>query len=68
MILASDGLWDVVQNEEAIEFVREGLGSGHTLLKVSQLLVDYALDNGSDDNVTVTIVLFEANALPINQF
>ncbi|CAH9107891.1 unnamed protein product [Cuscuta epithymum] len=57
LILASDGLWDVVTNEEAVSMVKpikepeEG----------AKRLMQEAYERGSSDNITIVIVRFLAN-------
>ncbi|VFQ89866.1 unnamed protein product [Cuscuta campestris] len=59
LILASDGLWDVVTNEEAVSMVKpikepeEG----------AKRLMQEAYERGSSDNITIVIVRFLANDL-----
>ena len=60
-ILACDGLWDVVSNQEAINFVLTN-SYDNTLKKrinkkvnISKKLAEYAIKKGSTDNVTVII-------------
>lgn len=57
-VLACDGLWDVCSNETAVTLVNRYLERGATPQKISKALVDYALREGSTDNVTVQILLF----------
>ena len=52
MIIASDGLWDVCQDQKAVELVRS-LKSSKDMAKE---LVQYALKNGSQDNISVLIL------------
>jgi len=59
LILACDGLWDVVTNETAVKFVGRRLTEGIPVAKIAHQLVDYALDKRSFDNVSVLIVVFE---------
>lgn len=54
MILASDGLWDVVTNEEVILFVKQRINKMY-LTDISKQLVNYALMKGSGDNITVIV-------------
>ena len=56
MILASDGLWDVVSNLEAIQFVNARIKK-MGLSTISKKLVHYAFNKGSMDNITVIIVM-----------
>lgn len=68
MILASDGLWDIFSNEEAINFIKNDIerlkknGSKEIALEAAKNIVWKAYRRGSLDNITVIIVLFE-NAL-----
>jgi serine/threonine protein phosphatase PrpC len=57
LLLASDGLWDVLSDDEAIEIaLRVGTGAAADPAAASQLLVDEALRRGSRDNVSVVCV------------
>lgn len=56
LILACDGLWDVCSHEQAAQFAHTAFQSGKTSEQVAKDLVKYALDNKTDDNVTVVIV------------
>ncbi|XP_071951356.1 protein phosphatase 1L-like [Antedon mediterranea] len=53
MILATDGLWDVFTNEEAVQFIKERLDEPHLGAKS---LVLQAYYRGSFDNITVMVV------------
>jgi protein phosphatase 1L len=60
MIIASDGLWDVINNEDAVHMVQEQLKkAGNTLKGVAQLLQNEAIARGSGDNITVCVVKFD---------
>lgn len=70
LILASDGLWDVVSNEVACGVVRQCLNSQMTKRKSSlefvdgnrraeaaaAMLVELAIARGSQDNISVIVV------------
>lgn len=64
LIIACDGVWDVMEDQEAVDMVREHLGTGagatappHSKAKTAaQVLVDAAMAKGSSDNITVLIV------------
>lgn len=58
LIIACDGLWDVVKYQEAADVVTRGLKEGKDPTKISESLVEEALKNGTQDNVTVVVVLF----------
>ena len=56
VLLASDGLWDVVSNEEAVEKLQKTLSSETSLKKAAAILAYEALKRGSKDNVSVIIL------------
>jgi len=58
MVLACDGLWDVMSNEEVARFVRKRLLKGISPQKVCEALVRTAYKIGSTDNISVVIVSF----------
>jgi len=69
LILACDGVWDVLSSQEAVDFVYqaflEELRRGQVLdesivAKVSDSLVQDCLDRGSTDNISVVLVTFPA--------
>jgi serine/threonine protein phosphatase PrpC len=57
LIMACDGLWDVLGNQEVVDFVNEYLNQGVNPNKVNlaKALADFAIRSGSTDNVTVLI-------------
>uniref|UniRef100_A0A453F5U0 protein-serine/threonine phosphatase n=1 Tax=Aegilops tauschii subsp. strangulata TaxID=200361 RepID=A0A453F5U0_AEGTS len=67
LILASDGLWDVVSNDVACKIARNCLSgraaskypesvSGSTAADAAALLVELAIARGSKDNISVVVV------------
>ena len=56
VILASDGLWDVMSSEDAVEFVRKDLQKGRTLQSAADKLANIALRRYSEDNIGIVIV------------
>ena len=56
IIIASDGIWDVVNKEKLEEFPKE-LKSG-TSEEFCNNLVDYAMNNGSNDNISCIVLRF----------
>jgi protein phosphatase 2C len=67
LILASDGLWDVLSNEIACRLVRNCLRgriprqspcsvTGTTAADAAALLVEVAVSQGSKDNISVVVV------------
>lgn len=66
LILASDGLWDVISPDEAVNFVRNmirGIKSEQDLTFVCKQLTEMAIIRGSKDNCTVLVVSFHALAV-----
>lgn len=57
LILASDGLWDVVSNEEAVAMIKPIKNSEEAAKKLMQ----EAINRGSADNTTCIVVRFLAN-------
>jgi serine/threonine protein phosphatase PrpC len=62
LIVACDGLWDVVEDQEAVDLVRNFISdktSIHSLKsrqdKAARYLIDEALRRGSTDNITVIV-------------
>ena len=56
LILASDGLWDVMTNQEAVDLVHKKLKQHQNPQKASKALVTRALKEGSKDNITALVV------------
>ncbi|CAG7829768.1 unnamed protein product [Allacma fusca] len=62
LILACDGLWDVVSPQRCVEVIRNSLLSKNPsdIDSVSQKLVIEAKQSGSGDNITVIVVLLKS--------
>lgn len=70
LIIGSDGLWfhlklfiytiirDVVSYKQAAIFAFFFRKNGKTLQETAEMLVDYAYDRGSNDNITAIIIEF----------
>ncbi|KAM8837584.1 protein phosphatase 1bb isoform 1-T1 [Spinachia spinachia] len=56
VVLACDGIWDVMSNEELCDFVRSRLLVCDVLEKVCNAVVDTCLHKGSRDNMSVVLV------------
>lgn len=57
VLLACDGIWDVISNEGAVVFVNFYLERGLTAREIADKLLDYCLSLGSKDNMSVILVL-----------
>jgi len=58
LILACDGVWDVMSSQDCVELVREILLGGETDMKlVAEEVVDTALNKGSRDNISAVVVI-----------
>ena len=63
-ILACDGLWDVISNQDACNFVLQKLNetskistiNGNSKNNIAQALAEYAIKNGSTDNVSIILI------------
>lgn len=59
LIIACDGLYDVMSYQECVSFCRDLVRSGKHSQEISHLIVSEALSRGSTDNVTVLFVLLQ---------
>lgn len=58
--MACDGLWDVVDNQEAVNFVKRCQQEGELDPEsISKKLVQLALTKGSTDNISVMVVFLK---------
>ena len=53
IIIACDGVWDVMSNEEAAEIVRN-----NDAQDAAEMIKDTAISKGTEDNITVIVVKF----------
>lgn len=60
LVLACDGVWDVMSNAECVAFVRDTLTCYSDLGRVCARLLDEALNRGSRDNISAIIIAFPA--------
>lgn len=59
LVLACDGVWDVMSNDELCNFVRNRMETTSDLDYICNLVVDTCLYKGSRDNMSVVIVAFD---------
>jgi len=56
VVVACDGLWDVIEDEECMELLEGWVERGGVSKEdVAQLLIDEALERGSTDNISVVV-------------
>jgi len=60
LILACDGVWDVVSNQQAIDCVKKSIQDPDA---ASKALAEEALKRGSTDNISVVVVFFQYRRL-----
>jgi serine/threonine protein phosphatase PrpC len=56
LILATDGLWKVVENEQASSLVKEKADGSNSVGSLAKILVGEAISKGSNDNITVLVI------------
>jgi serine/threonine protein phosphatase PrpC len=62
LLICCDGIWDVMSNEEAGEFVKSEIQAGWKGMQVSDItskLIDTCLKKGSKDNMSASLVIFK---------
>merc|ERR1712150_140926 len=60
IIIGCDGLWDVMTNQEAVEYVRPSLLDGtKTAEQAADMLVNRALAKNTQDNVSVMVIVLK---------
>ncbi|KAK3093030.1 hypothetical protein FSP39_010248 [Pinctada imbricata] len=59
LVLACDGIWDVMSNDELCEFIRSRMKITESLEAICNMVVDTCLYKGSRDNMSIVIVAFE---------
>lgn len=58
LIVACDGIWDVVTNQQAVSFVSRMRRQQETPAVVAERLLDHCLKRGSTDNMSAAIIYF----------
>ncbi|KAF9614543.1 hypothetical protein IFM89_019206 [Coptis chinensis] len=65
LIIGSDGIWDVFTSQNAIDFTRRRLQEHNDVHLCCKEMVEEAIKRGAIDNLTVVIVCFHSELLPI---
>eukprot|EP01147_Barroeca_monosierra_P003292 gene3291-5982_t len=60
IVMACDGIWDVCHNEHVLTFVNFYLEKGYTSIQIAEKLLDFCLEKGSRDNMSVLILTLPA--------
>jgi len=60
LILACDGLWDVLTHQEAVDFVTKQLQITDDLNEISKNLVNEAFIRHSSDNISVIVATWKS--------
>lgn len=60
LVLACDGIWDVMTNEDLCDFVRSRLAITDDLEAITNQVIDTCLYKGSRDNMSIVLVTFPA--------
>jgi serine/threonine protein phosphatase PrpC len=73
IIMGCDGVWDVLSNQDAVDFVLDKYNElknngkpfidmkGRSDNNIAQKLAEYAIDKGSLDNISIQIIFFSNN-------
>ncbi|KAI1719710.1 protein phosphatase 2C domain-containing protein [Ditylenchus destructor] len=60
MVLACDGIYDVLENEELYKIICSRLSAKKDLKEATNQVLDVCLSKGSRDNMTMVLVIFES--------
>jgi len=66
-VLATDGLWDVMQSQQVVNFIRLSLNEHRDIERAAREIAEEALTQGSVDNVSVVLVAFHQIAAEAGQ-
>ena len=67
LVLACDGIWDVMDGKMVQECVHKHLGGGGSKQTVAQAIIDQSRSEGSSDNMTVIVLFFPGFTPPAPQ-
>lgn len=63
LVVACDGVWDVVDDQELVECIGNHLSKGNERHTTAKALVEFARSEGSGDNITAIIVFFNTASI-----
>ena len=58
LVLACDGIWDVVTNEDICSFISDRMRVTDDLETIANEVIDLCLHKGSTDNMSIIIIVF----------
>ena len=64
LVLACDGVWDVVDGEEMVACIVKHFQNGGEKKDTAKAIVDFAISEGSNDNLSLIIVFFSSFSPP----
>ena len=64
LVVACDGIWDVVDDQELVECIGNHLSKGTERHTTAKALLNFAKSEGSGDNMTAIIVFLDAGRSP----
>ncbi|HSC24749.1 MAG TPA: PP2C family protein-serine/threonine phosphatase [Candidatus Babeliales bacterium] len=56
LVMATDGLWDVMSNKEIIDLIMELYTTKKDMRGIAKILTSAAIEKGSADNITVMVI------------
>ena len=59
IIVATDGLWNVFQHQEACDIVRQKLKESVDKKEIGPFLIEEAIRRKTTDNVSVALIFFQ---------
>lgn len=68
VVLACDGVWDVMSNQQVVKFVSDHLKAGKAPELICELLLDHCLAKNSKDNMSVIIIALPNAPKPVPGF
>ncbi|KAL7726853.1 hypothetical protein ACLKA6_001917 [Drosophila palustris] len=67
LVLACDGIWDVMSNEDVCSFIYSRLKVTSNLVNIANQVVDTCLHKGSRDNMSIIIIAFPGAPKPTEE-